>query len=291
MNDFFEANQRNWDERVAIHRRDATGFYSVEKVLNGEDKLNAIEAAEIGDIRGLRIAHLQCHFGLDTICLARRGASVTGLDFSPAAIAEARRLAQATGADARFVEGNVYDARRLLDGDFDMVYVTWGAINWLPNLAPWARAIASLLKPGGWLYLAESHPAALCLEWTGERIEPRYDWRTPRERPQEWNDATTYNGDATPLTNARCYEWIHPLHDIFGALRAAGLAIAWFHKHDTLTWPLFPNMKEGADGLYRLPTDHPRLPLSFSLKAVKPAPRSKFHGERYPDEFSKLSGR
>jgi SAM-dependent methyltransferase len=271
MQDYFDANRRNWDDRVAIHARDATGFYEVENVVNGEDKLNPIEAAEIGDVRGLRIAHLQCHFGLDSICLARRGASVVGLDFSPAAIAEARRLADLTGANANFVEGNVYDARQLLDGDFDMVYVTWGAINWHPDLVPWATAIARLLKPGGFLYLAESHPSALCLEWTGERLEPRYHWRTPREAPQVWNDPTTYNGDTTPLANPRCYEWIHPLHDIFAALRGAGLAIDWFHEHDALTWPLFPNMRKGADGLYHLPTDHPRLPLAFSLKAVKAA--------------------
>src|SRR5436309_15806371 len=115
---YFEANRRLWDERVAIHRRDATGFYDVETVLAGGDKLNAIEATEIGDVRGLRIAHLQCHFGLDSICLARRGASVTGLDFSGAAIAEARSLAGQFKVDARFVEGNVYDARSLLEGDF-----------------------------------------------------------------------------------------------------------------------------------------------------------------------------
>ena len=90
---YFDANRRSWDERVAIHRRDETKFYDVQKVLDGHDKLNAIEAAEIGDVRRLRIAHLQCHFGLDSICLARRGASVVGLDFSSAAVAEARALA------------------------------------------------------------------------------------------------------------------------------------------------------------------------------------------------------
>ena len=165
---YFDANRKSWDERVAIHRRDETGFYEVQKVLDGSDKLNAIEAAEIGDVKGLRIAHLQCHFGLDSICLARRGASVTGLDFSPAAIAEARRLADTLGVDAQFVEGNVYDARKLLSGDFDMVYVTWGAINWLPDigalgrgrrLAPQARrdplsrrkpSEHSSLRLGGW---------------------------------------------------------------------------------------------------------------------------------------------
>src|SRR4029079_7178391 len=101
---YFDANRKSWDERVAIHRRDETGFYDVQKVLAGHDKLNAIEAAEIGDVQGLRIAHLQCHFGLDSICLARRGASVVGLDFAPAAIAEARRLSQKLGVDTQIFE-------------------------------------------------------------------------------------------------------------------------------------------------------------------------------------------
>jgi SAM-dependent methyltransferase len=170
VEDYFDANRKNWDERVAIHRRDETGFYAVETVLKGGDKLNAIEAQEIGDIRGYRIAHLQCHFGLDSVCLAGRGASVVGLDFSTAAIAEARAIAAATKRDAQFALGNVYEARALLKGEFDMVYVSWGAINWLPDLKRWAEVVAALLKRGGWLYLAETHPAILCFEWIEGRI-------------------------------------------------------------------------------------------------------------------------
>lgn len=266
---YFETNRKAWDERVAIHRRDATGFYAVAKVLRGEDKLNAIEAAEIGDLRGLRGAHLQCHFGLDTICLARRGAAMTGLDFSPAAILEARRLAEQTGAGAAFVEGNVYDARALLDGEFDFVYVTWGAINWLPDIARWANAAASLLKPGGFLYLAESHPVTLCLEEADGRLEPRYPWRNAAGEPLETENDVTYNGDPTPMANRKNYEWIHPLSSILNALVSAGLALEWLHEHEALTWALFPMMSEGPDGLYRLPPDHPPLPLSFSLRARK----------------------
>jgi SAM-dependent methyltransferase len=267
MQDYFEANRRSWDERVAIHRRDETGFYDVQTVLAGADKLNAIEAAEIGDVSGLRIAHLQCHFGLDTICLARRGAHVTGLDFSPVAIAEARQLAAETGADARFVEGNVYDARKLLDGQFDMVYVTWGAIGWLPDIAAWAKVAASLLKPGGRLYLAESHPAILCFDWIDGHIAPAYDWRTPKDRPISEDVPTTYTGAADVLENKRTFSWIHPLSDILNAIIGAGLALEWLNEHAALTWKLFPTMNEGADGLYRLPLDQPQLPLAFSLLA------------------------
>lgn len=269
MREYFEANRRSWDERVGIHAADETGFYEVDRVMRGEDKLNAIEAAEIGLITGLRIAHLQCHFGLDTICLERRGAHVTGLDFSPAAIAKARELVAKLGLKAVFVEGNVYDARELLEGEFDMVYVTWGAINWLPDIFGWASVVASLLRQGGSLYLAESHPATLCLEWVDGRIVPHYDWRTPGDRPVASDVPTTYNGSAQVLKNTRNYEWIHPLCDIVSGLRSAGMTIDWLHEHAALTWPLFPNMAAGSDGLYRLPEDHPQLPLSFSLRAIK----------------------
>jgi len=268
---FFEANRRSWDERVAIHRRDTTGFYEVQTVLDGGDKLNPIEASEIGDVRGLRIAHLQCHFGLDSICLARRGATVVGLDFSPAAIAEARALAATTGASAEFVEGNVYDARRLLAGDFDMVYVTWGAIGWLPDIAAWARVVASLLKRGGHLYLAEAHPTTLCLDMVEGRIVPRFDWRTPQDKPVADTEETTYTGDQTKLANRECYFWLHPFTDILNALTSAGMKLDWLNEHPALTWNLFPNMTKSEDGLYRLPADHPQLPLSFSLKATRTA--------------------
>jgi SAM-dependent methyltransferase len=271
--EFFNANRKNWDERVAIHRRDETGFYLVEQVLKGLDKLNAIEAQEIGDIRGKRIAHLQCHFGLDSLCLAAGGATVVGLDFAPSAIAEARRLASQLARKAIFVEGNVYEARTLLDGLFDIVYVTWGAINWLPDLKMWAQQVSSLLQEGGYLYLAESHPAILCFEWIDGRIVPHYDWRTPADQPTSSDLPFTYNGASDRLRNTRTYEWIHPLSDIIGSLREAQLTIDWYHEHAALTWPLFPNMVKSEDGLYRLPTGFPQLPLAFSLKAVKPSGR------------------
>ena len=121
---YFTQNRLNWDDRAEIHIKDAAGGYRLDAFLAGEDNLHDIEHDEIGDVAGLSIAHLQCHIGIDTLCLARRGARCVGLDFSPKAIAAARGLQQETGLDARFVEGNVYDARQLIDGDFDMVYVT-----------------------------------------------------------------------------------------------------------------------------------------------------------------------
>ena len=161
----FRINRARWDELVPIHLRSPD--YRVAAFKAGEDHLHPIEAAEIGPIAGKRLVHLQCHFGLDTLCLARRGAVVTGLDFSPAAIAAARALAAQTGIPARFVGGNIYEAPALLGERFDIVYVSWGALNWLPDIARWAAVVAALLDPGGFLYLLEGHPLAMALEQAG----------------------------------------------------------------------------------------------------------------------------
>jgi SAM-dependent methyltransferase len=267
--EFLAANRRNWDERVPIHRRDRTGFYAVERFLAGEKHLHSIEVGELGDVAGKRVIHLQCHFGLDTLILARHGAIVIGLDFSPAAIAEARALAAQAGLRAEFVCANVYDAREAVTGDFDIAYVTWGTICWLPDLTGWARTIASLLAPGGYLYFADAHPNMLILEERDGRLVHEYPIDTPAEHPLVFDQTQTYSGDRTPLAATRTYEWIHSLSRIVGALLDAGLTLDFLHEHPALPWPLFPMLVRGEDGMWRLPDSVPAFPLSVSLRARK----------------------
>jgi SAM-dependent methyltransferase len=223
------ANRLNWDDRAEIHLRDSTGFYGIDAVRAGEKRLDPIVDGELGDVAGLRVAHLQCHFGLDTVRLARRGAIATGLDFSPRAIAGARALSAELGLPVRFVEGSVYDAATLLDGSFDLVYVTWGALCWLPDMMRWARVVAALLVPGGALYLADSHPAMNALDEQDEQDEQderlvlARPWQVPIEAPFRYNDATTYTGAPDMLAHTQTYEWAHSFSAILGALLAAGL--------------------------------------------------------------------
>jgi SAM-dependent methyltransferase len=268
---FTEANRLNWDERVSIHLRDNGAIYPIDAFRAGADTLMPIEAAEIGDVSGRRVAHLQCHFGLDTLSLARRGADVTGLDFSSSAVAGARALAGEAGLSASFVEGDVYKARSLLSDEFDMVYVTWGAIIWLPDVRRWAQVVASLLKPGGHLYLAEGHPFLRQLEEEDGKLVVTYDWRTPIAAPLAFDEAGTYAGDGTALTARRSYEWMHSLSDIFGGLIEAGLVLEFLHEHDSIPWPAVPMMRQGEDRMYRLPDGIAGPPLAFSLSARKPA--------------------
>jgi SAM-dependent methyltransferase len=266
---FLAANRRNWDERVPIHRRDRSGFYAIDRFLAGEKSLHAIENGELGAVAGKRLIHLQCHFGLDTLILARHGAIATGLDFSPAAIAEARLLAEATGRSAEFVCADVYAAREVVAGHFDIAYVTWGTICWLPDLVRWAKTVAALLEPGGFLYFADAHPNMLVLEERDGRLVHEYAIDTPADRPLVFDEPQTYNDDPTPLTASRTYQWIHSLSRLVNALNGAGLTLEFLHEHATLPWPAFPMCVRGADGLHRLPDSVPSFPLSVSLRARK----------------------
>jgi len=267
--EFIAANRRNWDERVAIHRRDTTGFYAIDRFLAGDKKLHAIESGELGDIAGKRLIHLQCHFGLDTLILARHGAVATGLDFSPAAIEEARRLVAATGIAAEFVCADVYDARAALIGQFDVAFSSWGTICWLPDLTRWAMTIASLLAPGGVFYFADAHPNMLTLEERDGRIVPEFAIDTPPDQPLIFDEPQTYTGDATPLAAPRTYQWIHSLSRILGALVGAGLTLDFLHEHPWLPWPPVPSCVKCNEG-YCLPRGVPSFPLALSLRARKP---------------------
>lgn len=223
---------------------------------------------------GRRVAHLQCHFGANSLRLAQQGADVVGLDFSGEAVTAARGLADDLGLTgrARFVEANVYDAPAaiLLPHGFDLVFVTWGALCWLPDIAGWARVVAALLRPGGQLYLAEGHPTAYVFDDKSRGADGKPGLFAPYlvRDPIPNEDPRDYSDPEARLENARSYNWIHPLGELVTALIDAGMRIDWLHEHDAVVWQMFACLTGGADGLYRWP-DRPWLPLAFSLLATR----------------------
>jgi SAM-dependent methyltransferase len=271
MTDHIEINRRNWDERASIHARDTTGDYMLDRFRAGEDALHAIEAAELGDIQGKRVLHLQCHIGRDTLCLVRRGATATGLDFSAAALDVARRLSAESGLKADFVEGTVDQAPELTPGPFDLVFTTWGTICWLPDMKQWAKVIASVLAPGGELYFADAHPGFNVLEEHAGKYAPTYDYQTPPDRPLQFVTETTYTSDPTVMSHQSTREWIHSLSAVLGGLIEAGLTITMFHEHDVLPWQGLRSLVPASDRMWRLPDGVPRIPLSYSVRAKKGA--------------------
>ena len=222
---------------------------------------------------GLRVLHLQCHFGADTLVLAQRGATVVGLDFSRPAIEAARELADALGlADqASFYCADLYDAPDVVPGaaSFDRVFVTWGAINWLPDIQGWARVVAHFLKPGGALYMAEGHPTAFVFDDEVAEPDGRPGWLVPyfSKAPYVDENPVDYTGDNPALT-APTHEWVHTISDILNALIDAGLDLKWLNEHAAVPWQMFSMLRRDLDRMYRWP-DQEWFPLAFSLWAVR----------------------
>ncbi len=266
-----ETTKQSWDERVPLHADDRTGLYDVDSVLSGRDTLSPIEDSEIGDISGLKVAHLQCHFGLDTISLARRGADVTGLDYSSAGIEKAQELSGRAGVSAKFVCSDVYKALDHLPAEsFDLVFVTCGAINWLPDLGPWATVVAKLLKPGGKLYLCDIHPSMAQMEEENGKLVAMYPLSaTGAEGALEFDDDESYAGNGTQLQNKKTFEWIHPTDHVLTSLISAGLSIEFFHEHESLHWKAVPSMVAAPGRMFRLPDGMIGPNLAFSLMAKR----------------------
>ncbi len=268
--DWRALNQANWNERVPVHR--AVPVYSVDRIRNGTARMNAIEEAEVGPVAGLRVLHLQCHFGHDSLILASRGAEVTGLDFSPPAIEAAREDAKALGLKVRFVQSDIYAAREVIreQGSFDLVYTTWGTICWLPDLVEWARVVVHFLKPGGRLYFADMHPAAQVFDDMTLGLDGRPGWFAPYFElgPIVIDDPRDYADPDARLRNQRTVQWMHPLSAIIDSLLNAGLRLDWLREHPRLTWKAFSQLVPDADGCWVWP-DKPWLPLSVSLSMTR----------------------
>jgi SAM-dependent methyltransferase len=222
-------------------------------------------------VEGKRLVHLQCHFGLDTLSWARRGASVVGLDFSEPAVAAAQQLADELELDASFVASDVYAARAALHEErFDIVYTGLGALNWLGDLERWAGVVTSLLAPRGCLYLAEFHPFTEVFADADLTVERDYFQDAEGERFD--GPAGTYADLEAKTEHNVTHEWTHPLGQVLSAILGAGLRIELFHEHDYTLFPAWPMLErhqrdDGAGQIYRFPAGHPRLPLMYSLRA------------------------
>ena len=274
MEDYREVNRANWDDRVAAHA--ASPDYAVSRFTDDPAFLSEVvsfDRARLGDIAGLDAVHLQCHIGTDTVSLARLGAKMTGLDFSAPALEQGRRLAEAVGVDVEFVESDLYGAPDALGRErFDLVYTGVGALCWLPDIRRWAEVVASLLRPGGRLFIREGHPILWAL------TDPREDGLLVIEypyfeqaEPMVWDEAGTYVETDVVFTHNVTHEWNHGIGEIVSAVLAAGLELTALEEHDSVPWDALPGqMTDIGGGEFRL-TDRPeRVPHTYTLQARRP---------------------
>ena len=100
---YIKINKKAWNKKTPVHIK--SNFYKNDQFIKVKNSLNAIEINAIGNVNEKSLLHLQCHFGQDSISLARMGAKVTGVDFSEIAIREAIKLSKKINIPVKFCFG------------------------------------------------------------------------------------------------------------------------------------------------------------------------------------------
>jgi len=272
------ANQAHWDEWTRIHEKSA--YYDVAGFKAGATSLWPLELEELGPLvgDGTTLLHLQCHFGLDTLSWARHGAVVTGVDLSEEAIGLARRLADEVGLSGRatFIASDVYEVEQHLGGRlYDVVFVSWGAIEWLPDLERWAALVARHLRPGGTFYMAEIHPVAYALDETEDHgVRLAYRYLPAPDQPDRSDGDGSYADFGAHVENRVCYGWGHGMGEILTAVVGAGLRLEYLHEFPFSPAPFWDWMERDEDRWHWLPDGRggrrDDLPFSYSIMARKP---------------------
>ncbi len=271
MADYLASNRALWNA-MTLSQLDSDHHRDVATVRAGGLTLRSVEREALGDVRGRTLLHLQCNMGSDTISWARLGARVTGVDISDAAIAQARALATDTSVPARFLRSDIYDLPDVLDEQFDIVFASYGALCWLPNLARWAAIAARYLRPGGKFQLVEMHPCAMMLESVETnglsfRVHSSYfhsadpEVEKMRRLPEE----------AATDASQSVYIWRYSLGEVVSALIQAGLRIERLDEFPLAHYQQFPCLVRGDDGWWRWPTPANTLPMLFAVTASKPS--------------------
>ncbi|MDB2656471.1 class I SAM-dependent methyltransferase [Crocinitomicaceae bacterium] len=260
--DYKKINKESWNKQVPVHFE--SDFYNVPAFIAGNTSLNQPELDILGDVSGKSILHLQCHFGQDTISLSRMGAITTGVDLSDTAIEQAKKLNEQCGTDAKFVVSDIYDLPKNLEGQFDIVFTSYGTIGWLPDLDKWAGVVNHFLKDGGTFIFAEFHPAVWMFD--DDHNSVAYNYFTSDPIVESYSGTYAQKDSDVELKHI---SWNHGLAEVMTSLMSQGLAIRHFKEHDFSPYNCFNGMQEDGPKEFRITKFGNKMPLMYTLVAEK----------------------
>ena len=256
-----ESNKHAWGKISEGH------YHHFKKaLLEGNHKLNKHIQSELGNLNGKKIIHLQCNTGADTILLSRMGASATGVDLVPDNILYTRKLADDLNVkNVSFIESDIMELMDKHDEKYDVVFVSEGAIGWLPDIKKWGQTIRHLLKDDGFFYIYESHPFYMMLDeekLADNIMEVKYPYFG-----KEPDIDDSIGGYASAWADGvQAYFWMYTVSDIINTLVSAGLHIEYFNEFQENICD-YGGMKNVGSGLWNYDYNDGKFPMTFSLRA------------------------
>jgi len=262
MKDYSAINKKWWNDVTRIHA--GSKLYDLASFKKGKTSLQSIEIEEVGEVKGKKFLHLLCHFGMDTLSFARKGAIVTGTDLSNKSISLAKKLSKEINIPAKFICSDVYDLPNVLNEKYDIIFASYGVLCWLSNINKWAKIINHFLKDDGMFYLVELHPFTNILSHDFKIFYKYFD-----KGPYIDDSSGTYT-DWSANVKGLTYEWSYSISDVINALIKQGLKIDFMHEFPFTMYDQFPGfMEQNNKGQYVLKNKKIQMPLLFSLKASK----------------------
>jgi len=262
MKNYADINKKWWNSVTSIHSK--SSLYNLAQFRKGKTSLQKTELSELKNVKGKKLLHLMCHFGMDTLSWAREGAVVTGVDLSDESISLAKKLSKELKIPATFICTDVYNLPKVLHTKYDIIFMSYGVLLWLSNLPKWAKLIHTFLKKGGVFYIVELHPFT---EILSVDFKLYYDYFN--KGPYKDDSAGTYT-NLNEKIQGTTYQWSYTVSDIINALLGAGLKIEYMHEFPYTMYDQFPgHLRKNAKGEYVLKDKNMKIPLLFSLKATK----------------------
>ncbi|WP_196886510.1 class I SAM-dependent methyltransferase [Aureivirga sp. CE67] len=261
---YLEINKNSWNQKTKFHLK--SEFYDVPSFLKGKSSLNQTELDLLGNVKGKKILHLQCHFGQDSISLARMGAEVTAIDLSDKAIEAGKDLAKQTNTEVRFICCDVYDLPNHLDEKFDIIYTSYGTIGWLPDLDKWAKVISHFLKPNGEFVFVEFHPVVWMFDDDFKGVNYPY---SSKEAIIESYEGTYADKNAD--LDAEYVMWNHGIDVVLSSLLQNDLELKSFEEFNYSHYDCFRHTVEFEPNKYRIEKFGDKIPMMYSIKAIKKA--------------------
>jgi len=259
MKKAIQANKKSWDQRASLHVH--SEFYDVIAFKGGKCSLKEIELALLPDLHGLRVLHLQCHFGQDSLELARNGAQVTAVDFSEKAISIAKEMAAEMKLDVRFICADVNDPALLKGEKFDLVFMSYGVLVWHEDLGALAELISGCLDPDGRFLLVEFHPFMQMYDDTTEQMVHSYFMDGPISGEEEGSYAEKGSQEKISYT-----VWNHSLGEIMNSFLGAGLNLEYFQEYDFSPYPCFENLVNVGESRWMLEGMEGKIPMCFAMR-------------------------
>lgn len=262
INEITQANRIAWNETMPKHqvvtKEKWDTLFSQEKFILQEG-IELLKLKEIG-IQGKKIAQFCCNNGVQLLSLKNLGASkCVGFDISDEAIREGKERAQKFNIGCEFIQTDIYDIPEKYSNTFDIVYITVGALCWLPDLTKFFNKVNSLLVTGGYVFIYEQHP------FTGlfpdvvdnkDNLKVVNDYFT--KDPFISHDGIDYIGN-TIYKSSALYSFNHTMSDITMGLINNKINLKYFNEFSH-------NISEACEDLDKLDI---KIPLSYIIIGKK----------------------